>query len=149
MINETLTHLKECYDKQTLIIKESEKQIEDANNQKVAILDTFKDSLLKYLSANFTRKWMREIAPYSSKEIYHFVISFEKGSGDSVVAMSSQTLYVSADKTPVVENARYSMCRSFYINCGECFVEGFSLDPVDETKISDYLKLVEHPETRN
>ena len=25
MINETLTHLKECYDKQTLIIKESEK----------------------------------------------------------------------------------------------------------------------------
>lgn len=149
MIDETLTHLKECYDKQTLIIKEAEQRIDDADKTKDALLETFKDNLLEYLSANFTRKWIREIAPCSNKEIYHFVISFEKGSGDCLIAMSSQTLYASDDKEPVIENARYSMCRFIYINCGGCFVEGFSLDPVDEAKIADYLKRIDHPQARN
>lgn len=149
MINKTLTHLKECYDKQTLIIKEAEQRIVDADKTKDALLETFMDNLLEYLSANFTRKWMREIAPYSNKEIYHFVISFEKGSEGCLRAMSSQTLYASADKELVVENARYSRCHSIYINCGGCFVEGFSLDPVDEAKIADYLKRIDHPQARD
>ena len=145
MINETLTHLKECYDKQTLIIKEAEQRIADADKAKDALLETFTDNLLEYLSANFTRKWMREIAPYSNKEIYHFVISFEKGSGDCVIAMSSQTLYATADKELVVENARYSMCRSIYINCGDASWRGLAWTPWTRPRLQTISSVLTTP----
>ena len=137
-----LNEIKKRYDANKAENEKAQRMLENSKQGMTKSAYEFSEAMAEYLNANFKRKWIKWLNPNDpDTEFYKFAIAFHT-EGRNVTVLCSQEVDVSyKNMPPKVKHFRYSECFPMTMDCKDCALGDFSLEPVDEEKINAFIKL--------